>query len=409
MAEERPEDTAPSPDSRPKRAPPTIDLEATEVSTEPSKAEEPSPAADMASADAAAPEAEPQPEVKPQPQPETVSATYAPEPSRPVSPWVVAPVSGAVAAALVIGVGWLLGWPAVQQASPPAPSNAAAIDELTGRIAGLETRLGKPAGDPAAAARLEALDKSIAALRSELTAQRAQSDKLAAAANAPRSGASAPDLSAITARIDRIEGALKAQSGEIAQQDGKIADAKVTAMAAAKPTDDTPLRRVVAASLLDTAVRHGDPFVAALAAAKSLADDPAALKPLDGFAAAGVPSPNVLCRELVEIVPQLAPPAHDATTGSSLVDRLQAGASSLIHIERSDATGIDRGSIVARVTSAAVHNDLALTERELKTLPPADRAAAQPWLDKVDARRAALAASRTFADNAMAALATVNQ
>jgi hypothetical protein len=56
-----------------------------------------------------------------------------------------------------------------------------------------------------------------------------------------------------------------------------------------------------------------------------------------------------------------------------------------------------------------VHNDLALTERELKSLPPADRTAAQPWIDRVDARSAALAASRKFADTAMAALASVNQ
>ena len=413
MAEERPEDKGLSPDSRPKRAPPTIDLEATDVSTGPAKAEEPKDAAAEPSAETAAadaPEAAPQPETEPQPepQPETVSAAPEPEPTRPVSPWVIAPVSGAVAAALVIGVGWLLGWPAVQPVTVPQ-SNAAAIDELTGRIAGLETRLSKPANDPAAA-RLEALDKAVAALRSELVATRAQSDKLAAAANAPRDGAPAPDLSGITARIDRIEGAVKAQSAEIAKeiakQNGKIADAK----AEAKAADDAPLRRVVAASLLDVAVRHGDPFVSALAAAKAVADDPDALKPLDAFAASGVPSANALCRELIEIVPKLMPPPQDpATTGAGLVDRLQAGASKLIRIERTDGTGTDRGSVVARVTSAAVHNDLALTERELKSLPPADRTAAQPWLDKVDARRAALGASRTFADNAMAALAAVNQ
>ena len=39
------------------------------------------------------------------------------------------------------------------------------------------------------------------------------------------------------------------------------------------------------------------------------------------------------------------------------------------------------------------------------TLAPADRAAAQSWLDKADARDAALAASRQFAADAMTALA----
>ncbi|MGY4475119.1 hypothetical protein [Bradyrhizobium sp. USDA 3364] len=429
MAEERPDDPGPSPDSRPKRAPPTIDLQATEVSSDPPKTEgteeavkdaAKDPANDAVkdaagpSAEAAAPGAEPQSDAAPQtePRPETASVAgeaepSRPEPSRPVSPWVVAPVSGAVAAALVIGVGWLLGWPAVQPASAPQP-NAAAVDELGTRLTALESKASRPA-DPAATARLEALDKSIAALRTELAATRAQSDKLVAAASdakaAPRDGAAAADISGITARIDKVEGAVKAQGAAIARQDSKIADTKAEAKA-----DDVPLRRVVAASLLDVAVRHGDPFAGALEAAKALSDDPATLKPLETFATTGVPSPNALCRELIEIVPQLAPPAPDAAAANAgLVDRLKAGASTLIRIERTDGTGTDRGSIVARVTSAAVHNDLALTERELKSLPPADRTAAQAWLAKVDARRAALDASRKFADNAMAALATVNQ
>ncbi|MBR0692554.1 COG4223 family protein [Bradyrhizobium lablabi] len=404
MADDRPEDAGPAPDpdsARPKRAPPTIDLEATEVSSE----------TPNASTDAA-----PEEEAPAEPQPEgTAAAAPPPEPPRPVSPWVIAPISGAVAAALVIGVGWLLGWPAIQPASAPAPRlNAAAIDDLTTRIAGLESKLSKPAvppNDPAAAARIETLDKSIATLRGELVATRSQSDKLAAAINdvkaAPRDGATAPDLSGIIARIDGIEGIVKAQNVEIARQDSRIAETKA---ADAKPADDALLRRVVAASLLDVAVRHGDPFVSTLAAAKALAEDADALKPLDAFAASGVPNANMLCRELLEIVPKLAPRAPDtATTGTGLVDRLQAGASKLVRIERTDATGTDRGSIVARVTSAALHNDLALAERELKSLPPGDRTAAQAWLDKVDARGAALAASRKFADNAMAALVSVNQ
>lgn len=423
MAEERPDDPGSSPDSRPKRAPPTIDLQATEISSEPPKtegAEEAAKEADQdvgqdagrASADTATPGAEPQGDAAPQaePQPETASAAQDAEPARPVSPWVVAPVSGAVAAALVIGVGWLLGWPVVQPV--PAPQPNAAIDQLGTRLSALESKAGRPAApaaDPAATARLEALDKSIAALRTELAATRAQSDKLAAAANdakaAPRDGATAPDLSGITARIDKVEGAVKAQGAAIARQDGKIADTKAEAKA-----DDVPLRRVVAASLLDVAVRHGDPYASALEAAKALSDDAEVLKPLETFARSGVPNPNALCRELIEIVPKLAPPPPEAAAASAgLVDRLKAGASTLIQIERTDGTGTDRGSIVARVTSAALHNDLALTERELKSLPPADRTAAQAWLAKVDARRAALDASRKFADNAMAALATVNQ
>jgi hypothetical protein len=131
------------------------------------------------------------------------------------------------------------------------------------------------------------------------------------------------------------------------------------------------------------------------------------LKPLEAFAASGVPSAPALCRELVVIVPKLVPSAPEAeTTGSGIVDRLQAGAAKLVRIQRADATGTDRASVVARVTAAALRNDLAEARRELNTLPAADRAAAQAWLDKADARDAALAASRKFASDATTALAT---
>ena len=107
-------------------------------------------------------------------------------------------------------------------------------------------------------------------------------------------------------------------------------------------------------------------------------------------------------------MPKLAPSAPEAeTTGSSgIVDRLQAGAAKLVRIQRVDATGTDRASVVARVTAAALRNDLNEARREQMTLAPADRAAAQAWLDRADARDAALAASRKFASDAMTALAT---
>jgi hypothetical protein len=65
--------------------------------------------------------------------------------------------------------------------------------------------------------------------------------------------------------------------------------------------------------------------------------------------------------------------------------------------------------VVTRATAAALHNDISEARRELNTLSPADRAPAQAWLDKMDARDAALAASRQFADQAMAALAKPGQ
>ncbi|MGY4381209.1 hypothetical protein ACVWZ3_008848 [Bradyrhizobium sp. i1.3.6] len=152
-------------------------------------------------------------------------------------------------------------------------------------------------------------------------------------------------------------------------------------------------------------LRHGDPYESQLATARSLAAKPDMLKPLDTFASSGIPTPVALSRELLNIVPKLSPPAEAPAAGAGIVERLQAGASKLVRIERTDGVGNDRGAIVARVTAAALRNDFAEARRELKTLPEADRAPAQAWLDKADARDAALGASRKFADDAMADLA----
>ncbi|MET0722012.1 MAG: hypothetical protein ABWY64_14385 [Tardiphaga sp.] len=405
MVDDRSEDTGSLPGSeRPKRAAPTIDLEATVVSDDTKSS------AEKSSAEAPSePEPAPAPEATVSSVEEPPADAVSPPSSPPVSPWIVAPVSGAVAAALVIGIGWMLGWPPIQPASAPsAPQLTAAVDGLTARVAGLESKAGKAVPDPAAAARTEAVEKSVAALRGELTATRAQGEKLASALNevqsAPRSdGAASPDLAALGERLAKLESQMRTQSAEIAQQGSKLADSKA---ADAKPADDTPLRRVVAAALLDVLVRTGDPYPAALSTAKALAPNPDALKQLDQFADKGVPNANRLSTELLALVPKLLPAAqqNNATTGSGIVERLQAGAAKLVKIERTDTAGNDRGAVVARITAAALRNDFNEARRELKTLEPADRAAAQGWLEKADARDAALAASRQFAADAMTVL-----
>jgi hypothetical protein len=397
MVDDKSDDTGPQPGlDRAKRAPPTLDLEAIEISDE------------TQHADAADPAGKP-----------------ARERSWPLgtilSSAIVSAIFGAGAAALVV---WTMGGPG--ETAPPAPqasnaavdalaarlanveskvaapqTNNAAIDALSARVASVESKAATPAAaapaapDPALAAQIGALEKSVATLRDELAATRAQSEQVAAAVNevksAPRETPPPPDFSAINERLAKIEAAAKTLSAETAQRN-------------AAPVDDPQLRRAVAASLLDVSVRAGEPYAAALAAARPFAANADALKPLDVFAATGVPNSNALNRELLALLPKLSPPPENSTTGSGIVDRLQAGAARLVRIERTDAVaGNDRNAIVSRVTAAAVRNDIAEARRELKTLAPADRAAAQAWIDKADARDAALAASRQFAADAMGA------
>ncbi|CAN5544222.1 hypothetical protein BH11PSE4_BH11PSE4_00310 [soil metagenome] len=426
MGDNRPDDTAASheplgaaPDlGRPRRTPPTIDLEASEVTSAIASAAAGSDAPD------AAPVVEPEPVIEMESEPEAVIAANSepevaaePEPERqPAAPRapsrlpsaLLGAVSGAVAAVLVVVAAAYVDWPDSPAPEPtPVASNAntAALDALAARVAAVEARPAPSAAtaisaapDPAIAGRIDALEKSLTAVRSDLAAAKTQSERAATAVNdlkaMPRVAAAPPaDLSGINDRLGQIERAAAALKAAMAQQ-------------ASRPADDKPLRTVVAASLLESTVRQSEPYAAQLAAARPLAADAGTLAPLEAFADAGLPTPAALSRDLLALLPKLTSvPAAAATTGTGLVDRLQAGAVQLLHIERTDAVaGDDRGAIVSRARAAAQRNDIVGARRELATLPTTDRGPVQAWIDKVNARDAALAASRQFAADAMAAL-----
>ncbi|WNV07324.1 hypothetical protein [Tardiphaga sp. 709] len=377
-------ETGSSPDAgRPKRPPPTIELTAAEVTERPAAAESeapetPSEAVDTAPSDM--PPSEPAVEA-------AVEKQAAIPPAR--APVLVPAAVGAVAGALVAGIAWF-------GLSGIASSDKADVDSLTSRVAQIEARP-VAAPDTALATRIDALEKSIAGLRGDLTAVKTQSDRVVADLNqlksAPRPAAGVVDLGPINERLGQIESTASELKSSAVQQN-------------TKPVDDGALRRVVAASLLDTSVRQGEPYVAALAAVKSLASNANQLKSLDAFATTGVPNAVALSRELLVLLPKLTPAPTEAPAASAgFMDRLQAGAAKLVRIERTDAVGIgNNSSAVSRAGAAARSNDIATAKRELLTLSPADRAVVQPWLDKVDMRDAAMAASRQFAADAMAAL-----
>jgi len=361
MDDNRTDDPATAPGApRPRRAPPTIDLEASEVTTSTGSGGGADSAGDQDPAD------------KGEGKPSSRASIVA------LQPILVAAVTGAAAAALVIALVWAVARPG-ETARVVADTDTRVIEMLSSRIGELEEQAAKPVVPiPALSARFDALEKSLGQLRTELASAGARSDKLAseldavkAAPPAAATAAASPDLSAIEGRLAEIERAVRGQNENIAQ-------------AASKPADDIALRRLVVASLLDLSVRQNEPFKQALNAAKALAPDPQKLQPLEGFAASGVPNAANLCRELLTLVPKLEPPRPGNAT---------------------DASGSDRGAIVARVTAAAVRNDLAETRRELNSLTPADREPAQAWLDKAAERDAALAAARHFTNDAMAALA----
>ncbi|ABE37706.1 conserved hypothetical protein [Rhodopseudomonas palustris BisB5] len=362
------------------------------------------------------------------------------EPRRPgiVAAMLPPVLAVAIAAAVVVGAaktGLLPQFLSSTSVSAPE-GDVAAIDALKARIADLEARptptgsntaaaTPAAAADPALAGKVDALEKTVAALRDDLATLRDRSEQLAsalkevkAAPSEPTATASEPPAMASTdktppdkAAADKAAtdsaAALAAINARLTELEHAAKTATEAAPQAPQPavvSDDAPLRRLVTATMLDLTVKQGAPYAAILKAAEPLATETGALKPLEPFAATGVPAAAALGRELIALLPKLLSGAEGASN-ANFIDRFQSNAERLIRIQRSDATaGIDRTAIVGRITAAAQRGDLAEARRELKALAPADRAPVQSWIDKSEARDQALAASHSFATAALAAL-----
>ena len=303
-------------------------------------------------------------------------------------------------------------------------TNAKSQTELASRLQKLETEAGAlraPASDPVLATRLAAAEARLKSLadaadalseRTDSTAAANKAalgdlnDKLARATAAPAeaageaASANADAIAALSKRADALEAAAKKLEGTL--------DAKLSAALAAQSTeksDEQALRTDVAALALSAAVERGAPFTAELAAAQAQAPDKSKLAPLAPFAAAGIGDAAALAHEIAELEPAMLQAAGTPSEGSFL-EKLEAHAQRLVRITRvGEATGDDPASVVARLDAKAARGDLAGALAELGKLPPPARAPAQAWSEKVQAREAALAASRGFAADALSALA----
>jgi hypothetical protein len=374
----------------PKRAPPTIDLDSSEVSGDTRTATESSQRSSEAGAH-----------------------------MRDLWPKLVAPLAGAVAGLLVVAALWAAGFIGPQQTIQPAVSvaqfdNVAAnVGDLSARVARVETAAAKapaPASDPALSARTEAMEKSLAAARDEVTRLNAQLRALTASVNEvkamPRDGtaavAPAPDLAPLNERLTQLEDATRTLSAEQRKP--------------AAAADDIKVRRLVVANTLEAAIGRGEPFAVALAAAKQVAADPNALAPLDAFAVRGIPSEQNLLREIVPVLQRIAdanaakamPVDADKSAGGSILDRLKSGVVNFVRLERDTGASAAASSSLARERSVR-RDDLTAARSDVAALPQAADPQVQAWLKSVDARGAALAAAQKFSAEALAAFGKSGQ
>jgi hypothetical protein len=383
------------PDSPSRRRPPTIDLTATEV-----KSEQSAPGADA--------------------------------PPKPRTDGRFTGIIGALIGAVVVaGIGaglWFAGVVPAHNAAPVSASGDGAMNAISAQLNQIQAALAtRPApADGALNARVATLDAQIKALGDQLGAENRRLDGIAVAAQSAKEHADAALAAAQSAgkRADEAAAAVKsapqstvtqsdldALANRIAALESTIKTLSVTAAHGAPSNSDHAARAAVAAEALRGVVDRGAPFTAELAAVKVLGADQNSVAALTPFAAAGVPTDAALAHELAQLMPKLEPPPPVAapSSGGGFLGSLESHAKGLVRITPvgSPVAG-DPSSALAHLSADAARADIAAALKDITNLPPSAKAAAEPFVQQVTARNAALAASRRIAAAALADLASTN-
>ena len=363
-----------------RRRPPTIELKATEVAPEKSAAAEPGSDAAGAGIRAEASAAQPSGGASAR----TLVAT------------ALAGIAGGVIGAAMIGTGlWFAGY-GPDRAAPPVPNYGAAVADISARLKKLESAgqsqpaPAQPQPDPALASRLTGAEAATKSLSDQLAALNRHLDDVAGAAqNALTQAKSA--ASAATAAADVAKNATQnASQASAARGDLDALAARMTALEGAikKLTDET--RQTASAEL---------------AAAKSLGADPAAIAALEPFAASGVSSAASLAHELSALIPALQQAVEPTSSNATFLDRLERNAQHLVRITPAEApAGDDPATVATRIGVDASRADLTAALADIAKLPDTAKPVAAVFVQKAQARNAALAASAKLAADALKSL-----
>ena len=144
---------------------------------------------------------------------------------------------------------------------------------------------------------------------------------------------------------------------------------------------------------------------AELAAAKSLGADPAAIAALEPFAASGVSSAASLAHELSALIPALQQAVEPTSSNATFLDRLERNAQHLVRITPAEApAGDDPATVATRIGVDASRADLTAALADIAKLPDTAKPVAAVFVQKAQARNAALAASAKLAADALKSL-----
>ncbi|MBI1648369.1 COG4223 family protein [Hyphomicrobium sulfonivorans] len=158
---------------------------------------------------------------------------------------------------------------------------------------------------------------------------------------------------------------------------------------------------------LKRAIYSGNSFAPELEETSKIAGNIVDLSPLKPFALDGVDTTAEL-RDAFKPVAYKIIDAEDHNAEASIVDRLLAGAKSVVRVRRTDHAPEDKSieAVVARMEAALEEDRLADVLKEAKTLPAPAQDAAADFLKKVEARNTvehALASVETQLKSSLAA------
>jgi hypothetical protein len=384
------------------RRAPTIDLQAREIEPEAQHQQADKPEAADVKADDVKPDGVKADDVKTE---EAAMATSSqPGVMRSILPMTGAGLVGGLIGAATIALGPMLAPPAhndravlsrvsaveqqMRELAARVGTAGADIDELTSRLAKLESALAARQGGPDTdlTNRLSSMEGEIKALAESVSiAQRRTDESLALA----RQGAE--QAGTATAGLDKLSQRIAGVEQELAKR------------IPAQPVD-RPARLLVAATALVAPLQRGEPFGPELSALRALGANSQELAPLEPFAATGLPNAQALGRELSALVPAMlaasGTPAHEG-----FLQKLQANAERLVRIQRiEEVQGNDVGAVLSRIAGDAERGDVSAALAELGKLPPQVRAPAEAWIKKAQAREGALASARALRTEALAGL-----
>jgi|SRR5689334_5082565 hypothetical protein len=305
------------------------------------------------------------------------------------------------AGAAIVALAFLGFWLAdFVPARHPAPADAASLAAFSERLTKIESAVAKPRpNDLGVSERLSAADNAMKALGIALAALTKRSDEATARAEAADK--------AVTELRDSVQSLARNSSAALSPADVDAVQKRLAALEqAVKSTPgDKPARLALSAGALRDSVVGGAPFAIELGEARSLGADEKQLAPLAPFATSGVPSAAALAQELRTLIPALAKASGARAPSGNFLDRLQDNASKLVRIRPVGApAGDDSSSLVARIEVDAAHTDIDGALTDLGKLDGTAQALARDWIAKAQSRQTAIAAAHQFAVDATRAL-----